>query len=118
VAHVSIKDKGQKDVDTLSRKGKQHDPQFREYVAKRIVLDGHKLTDVSRDLGISYYTIQNWVKKFRDDQKKAEKDAQNKLLTASEYKELYEKERQEKIELQEENEIIKKAMHIFTQEKK
>ncbi|MCE7791171.1 transposase [Salipaludibacillus sp. CUR1] len=101
----------------MGKEGKNHDPQFREYVAKRIVLDGHRLVDVSRDLGIPYSTLQKWVKRYRDDQKKEEKEAQNRLLTASEYKELYEKERQEKLELQEENEIIKKAMHIFTQEK-
>lgn len=59
--------------------------------------------------------MKNWVQDYRDEQKKAKKQKQNELLTATEYKKLYEKERRSKVELEEENGILKKAMHIFTQ---
>jgi transposase len=48
----------------------------------------------------------------------AELDRQNHLLSASEYREMYETERLKRIEMEEEITILKKAMHIFTQAKK
>lgn len=101
----------------MTEKYKTHSPEFRLYVSKMIVLDGHKMTEISRKLGIPYGTVKGWVHEYRERQRKAEKEKQNQLLTASEYKELFEKERQNRLEMEEENEILKKAMHIFTQEK-
>jgi len=82
-----------------------------------IVLDGHKVTGVASKLDIPYGTLKKWVTAYRKRQRNAKKEAQNQLLTATEYKELYEKERKKSLEIQEENEILKKAMHIFTQTK-
>ncbi|MFG6120814.1 transposase [Thalassobacillus sp. B23F22_16] len=101
----------------MTKKMKSYSSEFKEYVAKMIVLDGHKMTDICHKLNLPYGTVKRWVGSYRDKQKNAEKEEQNQLLTASEYKEMYEKERQEKLEAQEEAEILKKAMHIFTQEK-
>ncbi|PSL45049.1 transposase [Salsuginibacillus halophilus] len=99
-------------------KGQKHrDPEFQQYVSKMIVQDGHSIVKISKELDIPYSTIQKWVRKFRDQQRKEKQEAQSQLLTASEYKEMLEKEKQERLELEEENEILKKAMHIFTQEK-
>ncbi|GAA0438720.1 hypothetical protein GCM10008983_14520 [Lentibacillus halophilus] len=91
--------------------------EFSEYVTKMVVLDGHKMTDISQKLDIPYGTLKRWVQSYRRKQREAEKENQNQLLTATEYKELYEQERQGRIDMEEENEILKKAMHIFTQEK-
>lgn len=99
-------------------KKRSYPAEFREYVSKLIVQDGRKIVDVCKELNIPYDTLQKWVARYRKELREAEKNAQNKLLTASEYKELYEAELQSKLELQEENEILKKAMHIFTQAKK
>ncbi|WP_078550128.1 transposase [Litchfieldia alkalitelluris] len=99
-------------------KNKTYSPEFREYVVKQILLDGHKIVDVSRKLDIPYDTLQKWVSRMRKKKKEAEQHEQSQLLTASEYKEMYEAEKREKLELKEEVEILKKAMHIFTQEKK
>lgn len=98
-------------------KKRTYSPEFREYVSKLIVQDGRRIVDVSRELNIPYDTISKWVSKYRKKIREAEKESQNKLLSASEYKEMYEAELQEKLELQEEIEILKKAMHIFTQAK-
>jgi transposase len=101
----------------MSGKYNSYSPEFKEYVCKLIVQDGRKIVEMSKELEIPYKTLQNWIQIYRKQLREAEKKAQHQLLTASEYKELYEKERQSKIELEEENEILKKAMHIFTQEK-
>lgn len=99
-------------------KKKSYSPEFREYVVKQILLDGHKIVNVSQKLDIPYDTLQKWVSRYRKKQKEAELQTQSQLLTASEYKEMYESEKRSKLELQEEIDILKKAMHIFTQEKK
>lgn len=106
-----------KDVFTLGEKMKTYSIEFKEYVTKMVVLDGLKMTEVCAKLDIPYGTLKRWVQNYRNDQKRAEKEGQKQLLTATEYKELYEKERKNTLDLQEENEILKKAMHIFTQAK-
>ncbi|MBS4190552.1 transposase [Bacillus sp. FJAT-49705] len=102
----------------MTRELRKYPTEFKEYVTKMIVLDGRKQVDVSRELDIPYDTLQKWVRSFRKKQQEAEKARQNQLLTASEFKELYEAERLKRLEMEEENAILKKAMHIFTQEKK
>ena len=97
------------------RKYTSYDPVFREYVSKLVSKDGRRMVDVSKELNIPYHTLTKWVAADRKREKEAEKAAQKQLLTASEYKELYEAEMKEKLDLQEEVEILKKAMHIFTQ---
>jgi transposase len=102
----------------MAREQRKYPTEFKEYVSKLIVLDGRKLVDVSKELQIPYDTLQKWVSRFRKRQLEMEKAEQDRLLTASEYKELYEEERLKRLEMEEENAILKKAMHIFTQEKK
>lgn len=102
----------------MTTKKNSYSVEFREYVTKMVVLDGHKMTDVCAKLDIPYGTLKRWVLHYKNERKKEEKEKQNSLLTATEYKELYEKEKKSKLDLEEENEILKKAMHIFTQEKK
>src|SRR5699024_1010055 len=104
-------------VFILSNKKNSYAPEFREYVTKMVVLDGHKMTDVCKKLEIPYGTLTRWLVSYKNKQHEAVKERQNQVLTATEYKEVYEKERQNKLELEEENEILKKAMHIFTQGK-
>src|SRR5699024_727962 len=108
-----------KDVFILSKKEyKKYSVEYREYVAKMVIQDGHKIKDISMKLNIPYGTLRRWVGNYRKKEQEAVKEGQRQLFTATEYKELYEKERKEKLDLEEENEILKKAMHIFTQEEK
>src|SRR3954471_23943113 len=102
----------------MAKTQKKYPIEFKEYVSKLIVLDGRKQVDISNELQVPYDTLQKWVSSFRKRQQDAEKAKQEQLLTASEYKELYEEERLKRIEMEDENSILKKAMHIFTQEKK
>ncbi len=101
----------------LKDERKTYSVEFKEYVSKMVVLDGHKIINVANELKIPYGTLRRWVSAYKKRQQDAEKKAQNQLLTATEYKELYEKERKKNLEFQEENEILKKAMHIFTQKR-
>lgn len=99
-------------------KKRTYSKEFREYVTKLVVLDGRKIVDTCQELNIPYDTLQKWVASYRNKQKEEENLRQSQLLTASEYKDLYEEERRRKLELEEEVAILKKAMHIFTLEKK
>lgn len=98
-------------------KRKKYSREFADYVSKMVVLDGRKIIDICEELDISYGTLRHWVGDYRKKQKQAEGEKQKRLLSATEYQELYEKERRARLEMEEENEILKKAMHIFTQEK-
>ena len=101
----------------MAKNQQKYSIEFKEYVSKLIVLDGKKMIDISKELKIPYDTLQKWVSSYRKKQQEAKKSKQNRLLTASEYKELYEAELSKRLEIEEENTILKKAMHIFTQEK-
>ena len=92
--------------------------EFKEYVTKMVVLDGHSVREICEKLDVPYGTLRHWVQAYKTKQKAMEKEGKRQLLTATEYKELYEKERRDRLEIEEENDILKKAMHIFTQEKK
>jgi len=96
---------------------KKYPKEFKEYVSKLIVVDGKKLVDICKELKLPYDTVQKWAASYKKRQQEAEVARQNQLLTASEYKELYEAELKKRLDMEEENTILKKAMHIFTQEK-
>jgi transposase len=102
----------------MAQNQKKYPKEFKEYVSKLVVRDGKRITDVSKELNIPYDTLQKWVSSYRHKLQAEDRARQNQLLTASEYKELYEAERLKRLEIEEENSILKKAMHIFTQEKK
>ncbi|MDG5786004.1 transposase [Evansella sp. AB-P1] len=91
--------------------GRVYDKEFKEYIAKLVVDEGNKASEVAREMDLSPKTISRWVRDYR----KMIKSKQEGIdyITPSEYKKR-EKEWIDKInELKEENEIIKKAAHIF-----
>src|SRR5699024_277122 len=105
-----------KDVFHMTEK-RSYPKEFKEYVTKMVVQDGRKIIAVRKELDIPYDTLQKWAAAYKKKQRTMDKEKQDKLLTATEYEASYKRELEEKLELQEENEILKKAMHIFTQEK-
>ena len=97
-----------KDVYRMTKKITQ---EYREYVVKLVVEENRKVTELSYELGIGESSIHRWVKKYRDGKKQENGDV--KYITPSELKKLeatYEKKLRD---LEEENAILKKAMHIF-----
>lgn len=91
--------------------GKHLSKEYKEYVAKMVVEEGRKATDVAHELEISYSSIMRWVRHFREE-KTADKSPE--YMTPSDLEKLKKQHEKEMKSLQEENEILKKAMHIFT----
>lgn len=100
---------------------KHFDLEYKEYICRLVLEEDKKIAELSRDLNIPKGTIQRWVSRYKDKEewaksrRKKHKDGEQPVYpTPSDYeKEL--KQRQKEIQiLKEENEILKKAMHVFT----
>ncbi|MBU8905285.1 transposase [Desertibacillus haloalkaliphilus] len=88
-----------------------YDEEFKEYVAKLVVDERNKASNVAREMDLSPKTISRWIKNYRE--KKKANQEETGYITPSEFRQR-EKELMDQInELKEENEIIKKAAHIF-----
>jgi transposase len=90
---------------------KHHSKEYKEYVAKMVVEEGRKATDLAYELEIPYSSIMRWVRAFKE-KKSADKSVE--YITPSDFEKLKKQHEKELKSLQEENEILKKAMHIFT----
>ncbi|PEJ57819.1 MULTISPECIES: transposase [unclassified Bacillus (in: firmicutes)] len=92
--------------------GKRYDQEYKEYVAKLIVEDGRKASEISYELEIPYSSVCRWVKAYKSKLNPA--NSQEKYITPTELEKLKKQHEKELKQLREENEILKKAMHIFT----
>ncbi|WP_035212035.1 transposase, partial [Alkalicoccus chagannorensis] len=63
---------------------KHHSREFRDYVAKHVIQDGRKISEVADYLNVPYGTLKRWVGEIRAEQKKKEAERQSKLLSATE----------------------------------
>ncbi|PTL37321.1 transposase [Alkalicoccus saliphilus] len=100
----------------MEKEKKYYDKVFRKYVAKLVVQDGRRPADLERELGISYSSLMRWVKAYKDEQWEAERSRQSGLTTATEYESRLEASEKARRELEEEVAILKKALHIFTED--
>lgn len=91
--------------------GKHESKEYKDYVAKMIVEEGRKQTDLARELELSRSTIGRWVSEYKEEK---QGDQDGDYLTPKEVKKLKREHEKEMQKLKEENEILKKAMHIFT----
>lgn len=92
---------------------KHHDKEYKEYVAKLIVEEGRVAAQVSRELEIPSSTLNKWIQNYREKIQAAKEPAS--YITPSELYKLKKEHQKQLDKLKEENEILKKAMHIFTQ---
>jgi transposase len=92
--------------------GKHFEQEYKEYVSKLVVEEGRKATDLSRELEISYKTLSRWVAAYKE--KLNVNQPSENYLTSKELDKLKKQHEKELERLKEENEILKKAMHIFT----
>jgi transposase len=69
-------------VGVVGEKRRRFDPEFREGAVRIVKETGKPVAQVARDLGISPYTLHNWVKLDR------ERDSQSGVLSDSEREEL------------------------------
>lgn len=103
---------------------KTYAPEYKEYVCRMIVEEKRNMKELSRELDMPYGTLRNWSREYKNQEewqkkykKKQEVFETDVYKTPSDYqKEI--KEREKEIEkLAEENEILKKAMHVFTKDR-
>lgn len=90
--------------------GKHYDLEYKMQIAKLVVEEGKKAAELSRDLDIPIGTLRNWIDAYR---KKKESGFVGSGNLAPDVKVVKDLEKQIR-DLQEENEILKKAMHVFT----
>lgn len=98
--------------------GKHYDQEYKQYVSKLIVDEGRVAREVSYELDIPYGTLCRWVQHYKKQKKAGDGSLAEKYITPSEHEKALGVRDKEIRKLKEENEILKKAMHIFTQEKK
>ena len=94
--------------------GKHYDLEYKMQIAKLVVEEGKKASELARDLDIPIGTLRNWIDAYR---KKKESGFVGSGNTSPDLKAVKDMEKQIR-DLKEENEILKKAMHIFTKNPK
>ena len=92
--------------------GKHYTHEYKEYVSKLIIEEGRKAKELAYELEIPYSTIRNWVKAYKDKINPGQE--KEKYITPKDLEKLKKQHEKELEELREENEILKKAMHIFS----
>ncbi|WP_252501629.1 transposase [Sporosarcina sp. Marseille-Q4943] len=92
--------------------GKRIDDDLKKHLVKLVLEEGKKQTDVSREMGIPLGSLRRWVSEHRQ-KIQAERDGVEYLTPTEQMKRQRDMEKQIR-DLQEENEILKKAMHIFS----
>jgi transposase len=86
--------------------------EYREYVAKLVVDEGKKMSHLSRELDIPHQSLSRWVNEYK--QKIKFPTPKEDYITPTEQKKRDDAYQKRIRELEEENEILKKAMHFFT----
>jgi len=92
--------------------GKHRDAEYKEYVSKLVIEEGRKIKQVAYELEIPYGTLSKWVSEYKR-KINAGKETE-KYITPSEHEKILRQKDKEIQRLKEDNEILKKAMHIFT----
>lgn len=88
-------------------KGKRYDEEFKKETVKYILENNKPVAQVAREVDINENTLHGWVKKYG--QQPEIKAVQKFSSSNAELKALQKQLR----DLEEENEILKKAMHYF-----
>ena len=94
---------------------KRYSLEYLEYVAKLIMEEGKKATDMAFQLEVHVLSVHRWVQDYKN---KQSRPASSDYLTPSEVEKLKKQHEKQLADLKEENEILKKAMNIFTQNPK
>ncbi len=87
--------------------GKRYDESFKKETVKYIVENNKAVAQVAREVGVNENTLHGWVKKYG--QQPEMKAVQTFSTPEAELRALQKQIR----DLEEENEILKKAMHYF-----
>ncbi|AFC29431.1 transposase IS3/IS911 family protein [Paenibacillus mucilaginosus 3016] len=94
----------------MSQQRESYDSEFKKKTVEHIEKEGKKPIEIARELGIPKSTLSRWIKQYG----KSAASEQSQVFV--DYERLKKLEQQNR-ELQEENEILKKAMHFFTKDR-
>lgn len=98
----------------MSILAKQYDTEFKLNTVKLVLEEGRAASQVARDLGITSKTLYGWIAQYKDDPKHPFVGSGRLKPEAQATKDLERENR----ELREENEILKKALRIFSKDRK
>lgn len=104
-----VNQKGRVKMEKQTRKRIPKETQ--DYIVKMIMEEGIKAREMSRKFEIGESSIQRWLKAARDKQKL--EATESKFITTKEHQKMQAQYEKELRALKEENDILKKAMHIF-----
>lgn len=90
---------------------KHQSPAFKLYICRLVVEEGRKMTQLSYETGVAEGTIRRWVSSYRKELK--EKKTDEGISTPGDLEKQLRAAEKEMENLREENEILKKAMHVF-----
>ncbi|MDW0118831.1 transposase [Sporosarcina thermotolerans] len=91
--------------------GKHQTQEFKEYICRLVVEEGRKVTQLSYETNVPIGTIRRWVGDYRN--KLAAGKVEEGIATPSDLEKKLRTVEKELEDLREENEILKKAMHVF-----
>ncbi len=83
----------------------------RKKIVKQHIQEGRTLASLAAEYGVSKASISNWVRAYREECQ-TDDDAKSQLELMEEVRKL----RQEKAELEKENDFLKKAAAFFAKE--
>lgn len=88
---------------------KRLNAETKEYILKSVLEDGARVSDLAFKFEIGSSTIHKWLKDYRE----SKNQDVTRYITASEMEKVQAEYEKKLRDLEEENEILKKAMHIF-----
>ncbi|ALS25056.1 hypothetical protein AT864_00001 [Anoxybacillus sp. P3H1B] len=91
----------------------KYDKEFKIQTVKMIQEQGKPVAQVARELGVSDNTLYRWINEFKQDPVNAFRGSGNLKIEEKTLLEMQKRIRQ----LEMENEILKKAMHIFAKDR-
>lgn len=94
----------------MSQQRESYDKEFKKRTIEHMEKEGKKPIEITRELGIPKSTLTRWIKQYGT----GAVGEQSQVFV--DYERLKKLEQQNR-ELQEENEILKKAMHFFTKDR-
>ncbi|MBE9918446.1 transposase [Paenibacillus donghaensis] len=94
----------------MSQQRESYDKEFKKKTIEHMEKEGKRPIEIARELGIPKSTISRWIKQYGTG---AVAEPSQVFVDYERLKKL----EQQNCELQEENEILKKAMHFFTKDR-
>lgn len=92
----------------MSKEYKQYDEEFKKTIVN-LYESGKKISDLSREYGVGHTNIRNWINKYQTITTSTGETTNNDEII---------KLQKRNRELEKENEILKKAVAIFSKEQK